>query len=359
MHHHPRRLGPRLQQAAQHFIFRKRSGLALWLLLWPLFVLSLLYRLGVALRDLLPVEPVRIPCQVIAVGNLTVGGSGKTPIVGWLAQHLFRCGYRVSVVGHGYRGDAGPIVVYDGHQILAERERCGDEALMLAHQLAGTPIPLVAGHRRAESAILAHRRFNPDIILLDGGFQHRELHKDREILVINGRNPWGTGYLLPFGPLREPIDGARRADVLWVNKWRYERPPDYLHTLSPQALAVCTDYRIAGFRRALGSELLDTDAFRGRRAIAFAGIADPESFESILQDAGIQLVVTRWYPDHHLYCAADIAELQQLLALHDVDLAITTEKDLARLPELAAAAALVIELIPPEALDELTRRVVS
>ncbi|MCA9522321.1 MAG: tetraacyldisaccharide 4'-kinase, partial [Myxococcales bacterium] len=194
------------------FVFRRRNrwyhwvaGLGLWLLSW-------LYRAALVLRRSWPEPAVRVPCRVISVGNLVIGGSGKTPVVGWLARALRERGLTTAVLcrGHGGAWVHQARVFHDGVEMHGSATDGGDEAAMLATRLAGLGIPILVGRRRADTARLACERFHPDVLLIDDGLQHGSLEKDYEIVTFNGSNPIGVGQVLPFGPLREPTSALER-----------------------------------------------------------------------------------------------------------------------------------------------------
>lgn len=171
-------------------------------------VLAGLYGLGARGRrtfyDRGWVRPKHLPCPVLSIGNLVAGGTGKTPLTAFLAQHLRAAGCRVAILSRGYGGRASGInVVSDGQRIFLKPPQAGDEACLLAQKLPG--IPVVTGADRFQAGLQAWERFHPDLFLLDDGFQHFQLYRDLDVVLLDAARPFGNGRLLPRGPLREPI----------------------------------------------------------------------------------------------------------------------------------------------------------
>src|SRR5262249_25272096 len=182
-----------------------------------LWLPSLLYRGGVRLRNALydggVVTPARLPWPVVSIGNLTVGGSGKTPITSYLAGALLARGFRVGIASRGYgRVGGDPVLVSDGRGVLVDARTAGDEPMLLARAHPEAAVA-VAGDRRAACRLLPDLPA-PRVLLLDDAFQHRAVARDLDLLLVDGQAPFGNGRILPFGPLREPISGVRRADAV-------------------------------------------------------------------------------------------------------------------------------------------------
>lgn len=272
---------------------------------------------------------------VVSVGNLTVGGTGKTPVVAWIARRLLEWDVRPGVVSRGYRGRAGkgPLLVSDGRGPLCEVGRCGDEPYLLARTLPGALV--VVGSDRVAGAEAA-RRAGAHTVILDDGYQHRRLARDLDILLLDAGNPFGNERLLPAGRLREPVSGLSRADLVLVTRSRPgETFPALERTLrrfNPSAPLLAAGHRRVGFVDPRGEP-----ARRPARAVAFCGIAQPASFRHDLVDEDLELVDFRVFPDHHAYSPAEIGELRDLAARHGAAL-VTTEKDLSRLASRAEQA---------------------
>jgi tetraacyldisaccharide 4'-kinase len=284
-----------------------------------------------------------VPARVVSVGNITVGGTGKTPATLWAAERLVARGRRVGIVARGYRKRRrGVVVVGEGGRPLVGPDEGGDEAVMLARRFAG---PVVTGERRAEAAALACERFRLDTVVLDDGFQHRALARDLDlVLLADEPSPWP----LPAGRLREPTAALARARALLV----VDGPPP---PARPPGVPV-----FHGRLRATALVAADDDGtwreeplatLVGRRVVAVAGVARPERFLRTLAEAGA--VVGRFlrFPDHHAYDADDAA---RIAAAAGDGLLVTTEKDLVKLPGFRGRALRVaLEVDEAERLGDL------
>ena len=326
-----------LEDVARHaWLGRTPSARALRLALVPA---AAAYRAAVGLRNRLYdqgwLAARRVPARVVSVGNLTVGGTGKTPAALWLAERLAARGHRVGIVARGYRKQrAGPVVVGVDGRALVTPEDGGDEAVMLARRFAG---PVVTGERRHEAALLACARFALDTIVLDDGFQHRALARDADLVLV--ADDAAAGRCLPAGSLREPPAALRRAcAVLVVGGATASVPPGmvvFRGRLAPVAAVRARD-------GAFHPEPLD--ALVGQDVVAVAGIARPEGFVDTLGRLGARVRDVLRFPDHHAYTAADA---RRIAAAARAGRLVTTEKDLAKLerfPGLEALIALRVEL---------------
>lgn len=298
------------------------------LLLILLAPLSLMYSLALRLRaacyraGILTTR--RLPRPVISVGNLTVGGTGKTPVTAYIARALIRQGYRVAVLSRGYSGslEGQTLVVSDGRTVMMEAEQCGDEPYLLASTVPG--LMVVMGSDRFAAGTLAMEQLAPDIFLLDDGFQHLRLHRDLNILLLDHDRPFGNGWTLPAGLLREPLSAARRADLVIRTRCPLVSPAP-----PPLPRLPCCDARhnLGSFLPMGGREPLHLEALHDKRVLAFAGIADPPAFFASLEKLGLDLVAVLPLPDHVVYDDTLMAELNRLMAASHADLAVTTEKD--------------------------------
>lgn len=297
----------------------------------------------------------RLP--VLSVGNLVVGGTGKTPTVAWLAARLVARGARPAIVSRGYggRAGAGPLCVSAGAGPCCEPSACGDEPFLLARAVPEA-IVIVGGDRWA-CAELAHG-LGADVVVLDDGFQHRRLARDLDIVLLDAHHPLGNGRLLPRGRLREPVAALGRADVVLLT--RADAPLDPVEI--GRAVAACrpgvpllrSTHRRVGFVDPGG-----LGAPAPRRAAAFCGIARPESFRADLEAEGVEIVHWRAFTDHHVYSTGELSALVDAARARDARL-VTTEKDLARLSGRtfpgagASPLALRIEVVvhDPQPLDD-------
>jgi tetraacyldisaccharide 4'-kinase len=293
--------------------------------------LSWLYGAGVAIRNRhynneSNVERARIP--VISVGNLTVGGTGKTPVVSWVARQLQATGHSPAVVSRGYGGSAGvgPVLVSRGDGPLTDVRLAGDEPYQLARTLPG--VRVVVGSDRAAGVGDAIRA-GADVAILDDGFQHRQLHRDLEIVLLDATNPFGGNRLLPAGDLREPPASLRRADVVLITRSRAlvdrRRLERSIRRYQPDAPILFADHADVGFVDREGRSVQPRP-----RVLAFCGIGNPQRFRRDLDQRGLELLEFRSFGDHHEYRSRDLAPLVARAARDDASL-LTTEKDLARL----------------------------
>jgi tetraacyldisaccharide 4'-kinase len=313
-----------------------------WLALTPL---SLGFSALVRGRNLLYDQgwlPIKRPAlKVISVGNLTVGGTGKTPVVLWLAQALQSRGHRVGILTRGYGGkNKGVTVVGTAGQALAIPAEVGDEPVMLARAFAGV---IISGRDRSTAAGLAHGRFDLDVVILDDGFQHRQLDRDVDLLLVNGRRGTGNDWLLPAGPLREPPAAVRRADAVIVTKGGVQERdgwsatdqlgPVFQGDLKPTALISSAQGRW---------HELPVGLLCGKRVMALTGIADPIPFYHFLREWEAEIAEVMEFPDHHAYTQADWQAIS--LASQKIDLIVTTEKDLVKLERFPFAAGKLVAL---------------
>ncbi len=257
----------------------------------------------------------RVQLPVVSVGALSVGGAGKTPFVRWLARSLQERGVAVAILSRGYGGQGGkaPRVVDPASPDAA---RDGDEPVLLARSLPGTPV--VVGADRARSAALAEAR-GARVLLLDDGFQHRKLARDLDIVLWDAASAAAGGRLLPAGCLREPLSALHRADVL-IRVDRGDGPPPD----APVAVEAVMDARL---RSAARQELTE-----GTRVHAVSGIADPESFERSLRELGLEVTGATRFPDHHAFRPDEVRAAAQRAAREEADCLAVTAKDWTRWP---------------------------
>lgn len=285
---------------------------------------------------------VRVGVPVVSVGNISAGGTGKTPVVLLLAGHLLARGARVAVVSRGYRRKTtGTVVVSDGRGHIVTAREGGDEPVMLAFRLPG--LVVIADERRSRGCAHAIGEYGAGIILLDDGFQHRAVYRDVDIVVVDATEALADARLLPAGRLREPLDGLRRAHAILLSKCTSDTDVDALRAVLARhgdAPVFATRFVARGLVRMGDTADLPVDALRGLRLGAFSGIGKPGGFRRTLEDIGLAPVYSRDFPDHHWYGAADLAALRDAAAAHDVEAWITTEKDAVRLAGMPESASL-------------------
>jgi len=324
----------------EKIIDHKEQTRGLRLLRGVLYVLSLLYGVAVRIRILayrsrLLLRDFRLPTKVISVGNIAVGGTGKTPLVMVLAESFQRWGNRVVIISRGYkRKGKGVVVVSDGRRILVDRERAGDEPYLFGLKLKD--VPVIVGESRHLAGWVAIRDFAPDVLLVDDGFQHLKLRRDLDIVVIDGSNPFGNGTLLPRGILREPLSSLKRAHLFCLTRVDQSHQLEHLRVqlrkLNPKASLIETVHRPRRLRT-LGSEQgLPLAFLEGRKIFALSSLGNPDSFERTLEGLGAEIVGRARYRDHHDYTAEDLkAAWQQAKDLRSEGI-VTTEKDVVRFP---------------------------
>lgn len=303
------------------------TGAASALARWGLRGLSLPYSAAVGVRnalyDLRVLKVSRGPLPIVSVGNLTVGGTGKTPMVEWIARRYRQLGRRPAILSRGYGATDGP----------------NDEALVLEENLPD--VPHLQGADRVQLATIAHEELEAEIGILDDGFQHRKLARDLDIVLVDATQPWGGGWMLPGGGLREPIRSLRRADVViltrvdQVDAERVESLSHQVGRLHPGALVARARFEPIGWFRE-GKGMAPLHRLAGCRVAAFCGIGRPEAFFRSVEGIGVSVVAARTFPDHHSYDREDVQRLRDWVVSHRSDGArpdgvVTTQKDAVKL----------------------------
>lgn len=280
----------------------------------------------------------RAAAPVISVGNITAGGTGKTPFVAWLCERLISEGIRPAILSRGYGAD--------------EESGVDDENQML-HELA-PGAPIVVDPDRVAGADRALNRHRAEVLVMDDGFQHRRLHRDFDLVLIDALLPFGGGHMLPRGLLREPVDGLRRADAVVITRADQvgEEERENLHELlrrhAGQAPVACADHVPVGLAPAGEGPAPDIQALREGRWGAFCGLGNPEGFRRTLRDLGTELEFFRVFPDHHAYRRDEVETLQRRGLERRCRGLLTTEKDAIKLRSLPTV---------PSALEILTLQV--
>lgn len=298
----------------------------------------------------------RLPCPVICVGNLTVGGSGKTPCTIALAQWFRARGCRVGILLRGYgRRGSGPALVADPEGGEAPWEAVGDEAVLLARRLPG--VPVLVGESRFRAGREALRRFALDLLLLDDGFQHRQLHRDLDLVMVDATHPFGGGRLLPRGGLREPVGALRRAHAIILSRTDQASAVTglrrCLEQVAPGIPQILTRHRPAGLADLAGGGARPLDSLRGKRVLAVSGIANPAAFHRTLTDLGAVLAGTLAFPDHHPYDLDDLRRVEAAAREAAAEAILTTEKDAVRMPPEGSAPPTLILRVDLEVTEGL------
>lgn len=311
---------------------------AISLLSFLLLILSIPYRLAVGVRNFLYDQGMlrsrKLPCPVISIGNLTAGGTGKTPLAILLGRLLNENGFRPAVLSRGYgrRGGKSNGVVSDGGRKLMDHRQAGDEPFLMSILLP--QVPVIVGADRFLSGKTAIEELGADILILDDGFQHRGLYRDIDIVLLESSRPFGNGRLLPGGSLREPLRGLRRADIIVFTGTGGETDNILPDCRQPSLKDLATCFQSCHRARAIIDANRDArplDFLQGKRIYAFSGIGNPLSFRRTIEDLDVNLSGFEAFPDHHYYNAAEIAGITANAKLARSDIILTTEKDGVRL----------------------------
>lgn len=294
-------------------------------------------------------------CLVVVVGNLTVGGTGKTPVVEKFARSLHNRGRKVAILSRGYKSkDLGkeglgerlwriyvkggeaplPKIVSDGKQVLLDSELAGDEPYMLAKNLPG--VVVLVDKDRVKSGFYAIKHFGCDTLILDDGMQYLPLKGRLNLLLVDKSNPFGNGNLLPRGVLREPIRHLKRASYVFLTK-SDGRPDPELEKLiqkhNPGVDIIECVHRPQYLQEVNGTKRRELAELKNRRIGAFSGIAVPQSFEGFLRTLGANLLYTRRFMDHHRFDANELHEIVDEAKAAGLEFIVTTEKDAVRIPD--------------------------
>lgn len=345
-----------------------------------LIPLSWLYGVSVWIRNRLYMfgvfKALRLPCRVISVGNIVVGGTGKTPAVIAIAKHLQAKHVRVGILLRGYKRHSREkvTIVSDGEKVCASLRESGDEAYMMARHLNG--IPIVVSRQRYQAGQIALERFGVDVLLLDDGFQHRQLARDVDILTLSAKHPFGDPQrLLPAGTLREPSIALRRADIiLWTQTDTTHVLPDAkaaVRQLAPDALVLESIHQAVHVYPLLSKvDAAKTDfrpaveVLEGKRILAVCGIGQPETFVATLMQCSPESVVLLAFPDHHDYTEIDVRQINAAFQAEAADLIVITQKDEQKLANLVPEkerpiVVLEIALIITGGVEKLTEVLLS
>ena len=322
------------------------------ILAFGLYFMSCLYGLAMRARALGyktgRLKTKRLPCKVISIGNITVGGVGKTPMTIFLAEMLHRIGFKPVVLSRGYKGRAEKYggIVSDGRQINMHPEDAGDEPWMMATRLKRFGVPVVVGRDRFNSGMLAIESFQPDVILLDDAYQHLKLWRDLNLVLLDSTHPFGNSFLLPRGILREPEAALSRGDIFVFTRTEkgqqasidkvknvIGRKPIYNAFHQP---FLAKWFAAQATMRQSPIELdinIDISILRGRKVFGFSGMAVNDNFRMTLESLDCELAGFVGFADHYSYTNEDITFLLQSASRAGADTLCTTEKDYVRLAQ--------------------------
>ncbi|MDI6742467.1 MAG: tetraacyldisaccharide 4'-kinase [Smithella sp.] len=301
-------------------------------------ILSAFYFLIVTFRNWLydhgVFEERRLPCPVISVGNITVGGTGKTPCVMMLARMLQQSGFRPAVISRGYGGESSDAVniVSDGEKILLDGEMAGDEPVLMAKSLLG--IPVVTGAKRIVTGKVVIDKFGANVLICDDAMQHRQIFRDINLVLLDNSVLKNRQHLLPRGRLREPVSGIKRASAVLLTRtdegaYINESMADILEAENiPVFKSV---HRAVAIISADGRVSQPMSELKDKNICAFCGIANPGSFEKTLLAAGARILSFDIFPDHHHFKKPELEKLKAGFMRQNADYLLTTEKDVMRL----------------------------
>ena len=343
-------------------ILHNKRGLRAWVARWVFLGLSQIYALVVMLRLWLYRERYihdhHLGVPVISIGNLTVGGTGKTPVVELFARTLRDKGRAVAILSRGYKSkravpppllrrwaarlnlvekppEPPPRVVSDGKEVLLDSYMAGDEPWMLATNLPG--VPVVVDKNRVKAGRHAIEQFQSDVLLLDDGMQYLKLKHRLDIVLIDRTAPFGNGFMLPRGTLREPAKHLKRASYIFITK-SDETPNtkliEEIRQYNRDAEIVECRHRPMHFKNMGTGELMDITDLKGKYVGALSGIAVPESFEHGLRKLGAKVEATARFADHHRFTEREIKQFIDRCVRRDLEFIVTTEKDIVRFPKL-------------------------
>lgn len=301
-----------------------------------------------------------LPKPVICVGNLVLGGSGKTPVVEKIASLLLSKKIRPAILTRGYKAEKDSdeaVIVSDGIRILASIEQTGDEPYMLSENLPS--VPVIACAKRFKAGQIAQNKFNPDLFILDDGFQHWELKKDYNILCISCSEEFLSSKILPAGIRREPFSAITRSDIVFLTNVMdtalAARITAFIKEHDSSKRIVLCHHAIKAFVDVLSENktnqndnmamVYSTSEIKNFKAIAVSGIANNESFSSSLKGLGVDVADHLKFPDHHSYSESDVMKILNLSENTNIGFIITTQKDAVKIREKVCAKKLSIKLV--------------
>jgi len=303
-----------------------------------LFPLSLGFRAGIGLRRMAYRHGIlkahRLNRPVVSVGNLTVGGTGKTPLVEWIAQRLLDLGWSPSILTRGYRRRIGGMIVLppENRKSLNPRD-VGDEVALLARALP--KVPIVVDANRYQAGRVAEERFTVDVHLLDDGFQHWSLARAVDVVAVDVTEDPAQAALLPAGRLREPFAALERADIIVLTRTGIADPARHREAIArvnTHAEIFQTSLALRGLMDIRDHSIHSPDELQGRRALAFCGIGNPRAFGANLRQWGMDVAAEVAYRDHHAYGPGELYRLEKRARAQGAEILVTTEKDWMNFP---------------------------
>ena len=319
-----------------------------WLLLALLRGMSYLYELGVSCKLTMYNSGImrkeKLPCCVISIGNITVGGTGKNPTAQKMAGIVKAMGYRVVILNRGYRSHWGKEigVVSNGEKIFMTAYEAGDEAYLMAKTLPG--IPVIIGKNRAVTGRYAVEKMNAEVIIMDDGYQHWQLERDLDVVLVDTLNMFGNGCVLPRGTLREPLENLNRGDIFLLTKTdqssklsriqlrntiaKYNAGAPVVESIHHPKNFV----EIADWYKGISNNYRDLEELRGKDVMVFSAIGNPSSFEQTLSSIGLNILEAVRYPDHHDYGMLEMQYINERASSLKAVAMVATAKDAVKIP---------------------------
>jgi len=314
-----------------------------------LSVLSIIYGRAIKLKEFCHKNKIlkskELPCKVISIGNITAGGTGKTPMTIKTAQILKNLGYKTAVISRGYKGSAEKTggIVSNGQNIFMKPEEAGDEPFMMAAKLKN--IPVVVGQDRYRAGMLAIKKFNPDVIVLDDAFQHIKLKRNVDIVLLDCNSPFGNSHLLPRGILREPPSSLSRADALIITRFNFASDQIRQTTIdkiksTAHGKQIFISSHVPNIYKpvknkdnilSMNLQPCAPDFLHKRRIIAFSGLAQNNNFRKSVKTLKCNLINFLDFPDHHNYTETDLKTIIKTAVDAEAEFILTTEKDYVRI----------------------------
>ncbi len=315
---------------------RKNRGFLLILVLsFFSSIFLFFYRLRVFIYSYRLKRKKRLEAKVISVGNLDLGGSGKTPMVLHLASEFKKKGKKVVILTRGYKRKEKRQEELYGNLENLSWELCGDEPFLLALNLP--EVPIIINKNRFEAGISAQKKYRPDLFILDDGFQHWSLERDFDLLMVDATSPLSEQRLFPLGRLREPLSALRRADLIVLNQkgnnFSLEQTFNVIDEHNPSCFVAQSFYEVSEIEDFTKETKVELSSLRGKKTVAFSGIADNLSFEKTLKNLGMVISKHIRFSDHHSYSKKDITHIQDEGKRFKADFFCTTEKDEIKIPK--------------------------
>ncbi|PUU94230.1 MULTISPECIES: tetraacyldisaccharide 4'-kinase [Halanaerobium] len=334
-----------LRRYLEKIIDGSQTGIVAAIIRCILFLLSLFYSQLAKIRSILYQNNIlkkkTADVPVISVGNITTGGTGKTPFTAFLAEQL-KADYRIAIISRGYGASKDveePFLIKDRDQLYADAARAGDELFMLARR--NDDLIFIRSASRYQGTKLAQEK-GADLILLDDGFQHYQLKRQADIVLIDAEKPFSNNRVLPAGLLREPFAALKRADLFLINRSenvdfnRIKELKNSLNTLSPLNKGVFrAETRLESCVSVASQVQENLDFLKEKKVFAFSGIGSPEAFKKSIESAGARVVSYRIFKDHYNYQKEDLLTLLDQYSASQADLILTTEKDAVKLFDFA------------------------